>query len=112
MTNLGLIDYNKRFLYTAVGAPRSTHDARLLKVSSICSNILNGNVIPDRVVQLRDFGVKPLVTIGVSAFQQFTWLIKAYNENRRVIRKIISASNCVARELLRKMHMTIGRMIL
>ena len=83
MTNLGLIDYNKRFLYTAVGAPRSTHDARLLKVSSISSNILNGNVIPDRVVQLRDFGVKPLVTTGVSAFQQFTWLIKAYNENRR-----------------------------
>ena len=29
MTNLGLIGYNKRFLYTAVGAPGSTHDAIL-----------------------------------------------------------------------------------
>ena len=25
MTNLGLIGYNKRFLYAAVGAPGSTH---------------------------------------------------------------------------------------
>ena len=59
MTNLDLIGYNKRLLYTAVGAPRSTHDARLLKVSSICSDILNGNEIPDRVVQLGDFAVIP-----------------------------------------------------
>ena len=56
MTNLGLIGYNKRFLYAAVGAPGSTHDARLLKESSIYSDIINGNVIPDRVVQLGDFG--------------------------------------------------------
>ena len=47
MTNLGLIGYNKRFLYAAVGAPGSTHDARLLKDSSIYSDIINGNVIPD-----------------------------------------------------------------
>ena len=50
MTNLGLIGYNKRFLYTAVGAPGSTHDARLLNESFIYSDIINGNVIPDRVV--------------------------------------------------------------
>ena len=31
MTNLGLIGYNKRFFYAAVGAPGITHDARLLK---------------------------------------------------------------------------------
>ena len=31
MTNLGLIGYNKRFLYAAVGTPGITHDARLLK---------------------------------------------------------------------------------
>ena len=47
MTNLDLIGYNKRFLYAAVGAPGSTHDARLLKDSSIYSDIINGNVIPD-----------------------------------------------------------------
>ena len=83
MTNLGLIGYNKRFLYAAVGAPGSTHDARLLKESSIYSDFISGNVIPDCVVQLGDFGEIPLVTIGDSAFPQFAWLIKAYNENTR-----------------------------
>ena len=62
MTNLDLIGYKKRFLYVAVGAPESTHDARLLKESSIYSDIINGNVIPDSVVQLGDFGEIPLVT--------------------------------------------------
>ena len=56
MTNLGLIGYNKCFLYTTAGAAGSTHDARLLKKSSIDSGIINGNVIPDRVVQLGGFG--------------------------------------------------------
>ena len=60
--------YNKRFLYEAVGAPGSTHDARLLKESSIYSDIINGNMIPDRVVQLGDFDEIPLVTIGAAPF--------------------------------------------
>ena len=83
MTNLGLIGSNKRFLYAAVGTPESTHDARLLKESSVHSDIINGNVIPDRVVQLGDFREIPLVSIEDSAFTQFAWLIKAYNENTR-----------------------------
>ena len=66
-----------------MGAPGSTHDARLLKESSIYSDIINGNVIQDCVVQLRDFGETPLVKIENSAFPQFAWLIKAYNENTR-----------------------------
>ena len=81
MTNLGLIGYNKRFLDAAVSALGSSHDARLLKESSKYSDIVNGNVTPDRVVQLGDFGKIPLVTTGDSAFPQFAWLIKAYNEN-------------------------------
>ena len=83
MTNLGLIGYNKRFLYAAVSAPGSTHDARLLKESSIYSDIINRNVIPARVIKLRDFGEIPLVTIADNAFSQFPSLIKAYNENTR-----------------------------
>ena len=35
MTNLGLVGYNKRFLYAGVGAPGSTHDATLLRKSLI-----------------------------------------------------------------------------
>ena len=35
MTKLGLFSYNKRFLYTVVGAPGSAHDASLLKETPI-----------------------------------------------------------------------------
>ena len=64
-----------------MGTPGSTHDSKLLKQPSTYFDIINGNVIPDRVVQLGDFGEIPLVTIGDSVFPQFAWLIKAYNEN-------------------------------
>ena len=60
-----------------MGAPESTHDARLLKESSVYSDIINGNVILDRVVQLGDFGEISLVTVGDSTFPQFASLIKA-----------------------------------
>ena len=66
-----------------MGGPGSTHDARLLKESSIYSDIINGIVIPDRVVELGDFDEIILVTIGDSVFPQFAWLIKAYNKNTR-----------------------------
>ena len=88
MANLGLINYNKRFVQAAVGAPGSTHDTRLLKKSSIYSGVINGNVIPDRVVHLGDFREIPLVTIGDSAFPQFACLIKAYNMNIRDNQKV------------------------
>ena len=66
-----------------MGAPGSTHGVRLLKGPSLYSDIINGNVIPDRVVQLGNFGEILLVTIGDSAFPQHVWLIKVYNENIR-----------------------------
>ena len=72
MTNLGLVGYNKRFLYAAVGAPGSTHDGRLFKESSIFNKILKGDVLPDRVINLGDFGYVPLVTVEDSAFPQFS----------------------------------------
>ena len=45
MTNLGLVGFSKRFLYAAIGAPGSTHDARLLKESSIYTAILDGDIM-------------------------------------------------------------------
>ena len=68
MKNLGLICYNKCFLYASVVAHVSSHDAILLKESSIYSGIVNKNVILDRVIQLHNFGEIPLLTIGNSAF--------------------------------------------
>ena len=81
MTNLDFVGYNKRFSYAAVGVPGSTQDIRLLKESTIFRKILKGSILPDRVISLGDFGYVPLVTIGDSAFPQFSWRIKWYNEN-------------------------------
>ena len=52
MSNLGLVSYNKKFLYWAVGAPGSTHDARMLRNSAIYQKIVTGHAIPDRVIDL------------------------------------------------------------
>ena len=64
MANLGLVCFNKRFVYPVVKAPGSTHDAKLLKESSICTAILDGGVTPDKVIRLSDFGEIPPVTTG------------------------------------------------
>ena len=46
MSNLALVGYNKRILYAAVGAPGSTHDARMLKNTQLYQKILECNAIP------------------------------------------------------------------
>ena len=83
MNNLALPSYNKRLLYAAVGALGSTHGARMLKESPFFDEVLSGRELPDRKINLGDFGDIPLVTIGDSAFPRFSWLIKCYNENTR-----------------------------
>ena len=83
MSNLALTSYNKRFLYAAVRAPGSIHDARMLKESSFFDEVLTGRALPDQKINLGDLGDIPLVTIGDSAFPCFSWLIKCYNENTR-----------------------------
>ena len=48
VNNLALTSYNKRFLYTVVGAPGITHDERMLKESSTFDEVLkSGRVLPD-----------------------------------------------------------------
>ena len=42
MSSLRLIGYSKLFLYAAVGAPDSTHDARMLKSTRLYQSILGG----------------------------------------------------------------------
>ena len=81
ITNLGLVSYNRRFLYAAVGAPGSTHDARLLRYTSLYREIMDGGGIPNKHIRLGDFGNIPLVTIGDSAYPSFPWLLKMYNES-------------------------------
>ena len=82
ISNMGLVSYNKRFLNLAVGAPGSTHDARLLRHTNVYKEIMDGKVLPNKVINLGDnYGEIPLVTIGDSAFPRFPWLLKAYREN-------------------------------
>ena len=59
MSNLGLVSYNKKFLYCTVRAPGSTHDARVLRNSAIYQKTVTGHVIPDRVIDLGDHGKIP-----------------------------------------------------
>ena len=81
MSNLGLVGYNKRFLYCGVGAPGSTHDSRMLRSTSLYEKIISGNIIPDKGITLGDFGNIPLVTIGDTAFPKHVWLLKGYNQD-------------------------------
>ena len=83
VNSLFLTSYSKRFLHAAVGAPGSTHVAKMLKESSFFDEVLSGRALPDRKINLGDFGDIALVTIGDSAFALSSWLIKCYNENMR-----------------------------
>ena len=79
---MGLVGYNKRFLNLTVGAPRSTPDARFLRNTGLFKQILNGQGLPDKTVDLEDEDGKiPLVTTGDSAFPRFSWLLKNFNCN-------------------------------
>ena len=80
ISNNGLVAHNKRILYAAAGAPGSTHDARLLRHTSLFKDIVSGDAIPDQQLELGDFGTIPLVTVGDSAFPKFAWLLKAYDD--------------------------------
>ena len=52
ISNNGLVAHNKRILYAAAGAPGSTHDARLLRHTSLFKDIVSGDAIPDQQLEL------------------------------------------------------------
>ena len=92
MMNMGLVGYNKRFLYAGI-ASGSTQGTRLLRNASIYQDIMNGGEIPQRSLLLGDFGDIPLVTIGDSPFLRYAWLIKGYNDPHQ---RYFSAKLCGA----------------
>ena len=71
-------------MYAAVVAPGSTHDSRLFKNCSLYKKILAVDAIPQKLVNLGNYGEIPYVTIDDSAFPKDSWLIKAYNEETNV----------------------------
>ena len=70
--NMGLVGYSNRFLKLIIEPPGSTHDVRLLRNIGLFKQILNGQGLPYKTVDLGDkYGKIPLVTIGDSAFARF-----------------------------------------
>ena len=86
---MGLVGFNKRFLYAAVCAPGSTHDARILRHTSLFKDISNGDAIPDKHIVLGDFGTVPLVTVGDNVFSKFAWVLKAYDDKQKTPNNVI-----------------------
>ena len=98
VSSMGFIASNKKFLWTAVGAPGSVHNSRLLKSCDLFAEIQQGHVFPNTVLQTREYGDIPITTVGDSAFPHYTWLIKPYNENTRDPRKrYLNKRLCLAR---------------
>ena len=87
VASMGLIVLNKRFLHLTTGEPGSTHDARLLRYSTLFKDIQCGVGIPNESIILGDFGEIPLVTIGDTAFPRLEWLLKCFNENTRDLKE-------------------------
>ena len=79
-----MVGYDKRFLNLTVGAPGSTHYARFLRNTDLFTQILNGQGLPDKTVDLGDeYGKIHLVTIGDLVFPRFPWLLKNLNCNTK-----------------------------
>ena len=80
---MGLIGHDKRFIHLMTGAPGSTHDASLLRHTTLFCQIENDAAIPNKTIDLGQAGEIPLVNLGDSAFPRLPWLIKSFNENTR-----------------------------
>ena len=78
----GLVGFNKRSLNLTVRAPGSTHHARFFRNTGLFKQILNGQGLPDKTVDLGDeYGKIPLVTTGDSTSTRFSWLLNNFNCN-------------------------------
>ena len=73
-----LIGHNKRFLWAGVGAPGSMHDSTLLQSCPIFNAFEQGDVLPNKSLNLPEYGEIPLVTVGDSPFPSRIWLMKAF----------------------------------
>ena len=63
-----------------MGAPGSTHDAKMLRNSTVFQKIVTGHAIAERVIDLEEHGKILLVTVGDTAFRKHAWLIKVFRE--------------------------------
>ena len=77
----------------------STHDARLLRYTSLFKNNLNEDAIPYKHIELGNFGTVLLVTVEDNTFPKFAWLLKSYDEKTKDHQHRFLTSACVAHML-------------
>ena len=67
-------------------------------VYPLYEKIISGNIIPDKIITLGDFGIILLVTIGDTAFPKHARLLQGYNEDTRNPKQIyFNTKLCSAR---------------
>ena len=69
----------------------------------IFKDILNGDAIPDKGIELGDFETVLLVTVGDNIFPKFAWLLKAYDK-KDPQQRFFNKRMCSARVVMEK-HM-------
>ena len=75
MSSLKLAGQNKSFVHASVGAPGSTHDARMIKSARLYQSIYNGEIFPEKAMILESSRNIPLVTTRDSVFPRYSWLL-------------------------------------
>ena len=75
-----LIAYRKRFLQLTTGVPGRTHDAQLLRYSTLFKDIQSEGGLPSKSKILGDFGEMPLVAIADAAFPHLKWFLGDFGE--------------------------------
>ena len=98
ISNMGLVGCNKRFLHVTCNVPGSIHDTRLLCLTNVFSEMQSGRAIPQQYLHLGEgLGEILLVTIGETAFPQFTWLLIAFPESKDPKKPYFNVKLCSAR---------------
>ena len=63
ISRIGLFGFNKSFLNAAVGTPVGTHNIIRLRHTHLFKDISKGNAIPNKHIELDNFGIVYLVTV-------------------------------------------------
>ena len=71
-----------------------------LRYTSLFKDILNGDAIPDKHIELGDFGRVSQVTVRDNPFSKFAWLFKEYedktkNSQQRFFNKCMRSTRAV-----------------
>ena len=80
-SSLGIVGYNKSFLYAAAGVPCSAVDGTMLNKTRLCQSILNGEILPEKAMTFESSGKYSVCDKCDSVFPRHLSLLKGYNEN-------------------------------